>query len=94
MKLIKLFLIFNIIILTSCYKYIEFKPNGYQIIEVTDTLCLDPIHYHYTSDSLNHCLFIDEFKHPLKRIYIIENYKKVKKYTIIKYNEKRRKLNG
>jgi hypothetical protein len=81
-KLIGLILLI-LSMLTSCYTYVEYNYRGYDIIEYNDTIRLEPIHFHIVRDSLNYCIWVDEFKIPFNKVY-------VKEYWDVK--EKRRVL--
>jgi hypothetical protein len=85
MRILKsLLLITTLLTLNSCYTYIDYKYKGYETIEYIDTIHLNPIHYHYKKDSLNDCIWVDEFKHPYKSVYIIESWEIIKKRSIKK----------
>lgn len=84
MKIFKIILLILTISLSSCYTYIDFKYKGVETIEFVDTMTLSPIHYHYVQDSVNHCVVIEEFKHPVKFIYFVERWETKKRYKIKK----------
>jgi hypothetical protein len=85
MRILKsILLITTLLTLNSCYTYIDYRYKGYETIEYIDTIHLNPIHHHYEKDSLNVCIWRDEFKHPYKSVYIIESWKITKKRSIKK----------
>ena len=68
--------------LTSCYTYIDYSYKTICVVDVYDTVRLDPIHYH--DDSLNHCIWVDEFVSPFKTVYVFGHFEYVERRTIKK----------
>ncbi len=73
-----------LMMMTSCYTYIDYRYKGYETVEYIDTIKLSPIHYHSVRDSSFYCVWIDEFRHPYKSVYVIECWDARKRKSIIK----------